>query len=81
MSDQLVGAGLLTCTGLAFLYYTLWVIVLPFVDDEQTLIHNMFPDRKFAIILPLLAGVIGLICIGSFVGVVILKSPTKEKKS
>ena len=35
----------------------------PFVHEEQG-IHNYFPDRFYAVALPLLAGVIGLALIG-----------------
>ena len=35
----------------------------PFVDEEQG-IHHYFPDRFYAIALPLLAGVIGLALMG-----------------
>ena len=35
----------------------------PFVDEEQV-IHRYFPDKYYAVALPLLAGVIGLALIG-----------------
>ncbi|XP_045193277.2 dolichol phosphate-mannose biosynthesis regulatory protein-like [Mercenaria mercenaria] len=81
MTDQLFGACLLAATGLAFTYYTLLVVVMPFVDEDQDYIHALFPDRKFAVALPLLAGVIGLLAIGCFVSVVLLKSGSKQKTS
>lgn len=40
-------------------------LLQPFVDEDQVYIHALFPDRKFAVALPLLAGVLGLAVIGN----------------
>ncbi|XP_064616177.1 dolichol phosphate-mannose biosynthesis regulatory protein-like isoform X2 [Liolophura sinensis] len=76
--DQVVGYGLVTFAGLIFTYYTLWVIILPFVDENQD-IHRFFLPRTYALSLPLIAGVIALVCIGAFV--VTLKMKAKKKKT
>ncbi|KAH3794723.1 uncharacterized protein LOC127836958 [Dreissena polymorpha] len=78
-SERALGSGLLLATGVVFIYYTLWVIVLPFVDEDQVVIQNLFPDRSYALGIPLLVGVIGLALIGCFVAVVQLGQ--KEKRS
>ena len=64
--DLVAGWTLITVTSLVYVYYTIWVIVLPFVDKDQ-IFHDFFPDHKYALGIPLLAGTIGLITIGIFV--------------
>ncbi|KAL5012569.1 hypothetical protein ScPMuIL_011120 [Solemya velum] len=78
-TDQAVGWGLVSFAGFVFTYYTIWVILLPFVDEGQS-IHKFFPPRFYAIAAPLIAGVIGLILIAVFVAV-ILSASQKKKKS
>lgn len=50
------------------IYYSTWVIVLPFVDKENVL-QMFFPPKVFAIAFPLAIGVIGLLVIGLFASV------------
>ncbi|KAK7094468.1 dolichol phosphate-mannose biosynthesis regulatory protein-like [Littorina saxatilis] len=76
--DQSVGWGMVSFSSFLFIYYTVWVIVLPFVEPG-VFVHNLFPPRIYAIAGPLLAGVLGLAFIGVFVCYVTLKS--KKKKS
>ncbi|KAG1338485.1 Dolichol-phosphate mannose synthase subunit 2 [Cocos nucifera] len=56
-----------------FSYYTFWVIILPFVDEDH-FIHKYFLPREFAILIPVLGGVALLSFLCLFIGVVILKS-------
>lgn len=77
-SDQAVGYGLVVFAGAIFLYYTLWVVVLPFVEPDQFL-HNLFLPRAYAVILPLVAGVIVLTFIGIFAVFVMLNNKKKKK--
>ncbi|XP_043921259.1 dolichol phosphate-mannose biosynthesis regulatory protein [Protopterus annectens] len=53
--DQLVGVGLVGFSLCLFVYYTIWVIVLPFVDEEHV-IHSYFLPRQFAVLIPAVAG-------------------------
>ncbi|XP_071152388.1 uncharacterized protein [Mytilus edulis] len=64
--ELLAGWTLITVTSIAYIYYTVWVIVLPFVDKDQ-IFHQVFPDHKYALGIPLLMGVTGLAVIGLFV--------------
>ncbi|BFZ20713.1 hypothetical protein BsWGS_23752 [Bradybaena similaris] len=64
--DQAAGWGLVTLAGFLFTYYSIWVIVLPFVEPDQV-IHNFFLPRVYAIAGPLLAGVAALALISVFV--------------
>ncbi|PIK53166.1 putative dolichol phosphate-mannose biosynthesis regulatory protein, partial [Apostichopus japonicus] len=56
-SDQAVGYGIVLFAGAVFIYYSLWVIILPFVEPGQFL-HQLFLPRAYAVILPLVAGVV-----------------------
>ncbi|EDO36944.1 predicted protein, partial [Nematostella vectensis] len=61
--DRLAGLGMTLLGGLIFVYYTLWVIILPFVQTGHVL-HKLFLPREFAVIIPVVAGIILLGLIG-----------------
>lgn len=61
-----------------FSYYTAWVFVVPFVADDSVL-HNFFLPRDYAIKLPFLLLVLSAVAVGSFVGNVLIKKAQKEK--
>lgn len=77
--DQAVGMGLVVFSLALFTYYSIWVIVLPFVASDHVL-HNYFLPREYSIILPGVAAIAVLICIGAFIAVVLWKN-RKPKKS
>uniref|UniRef100_A0A8C1V720 Dolichol phosphate-mannose biosynthesis regulatory protein n=1 Tax=Cyprinus carpio TaxID=7962 RepID=A0A8C1V720_CYPCA len=62
-ADQAVGFGLVGFSLLLFTYYTIWVIVLPFVDNDHV-IHSYFLPREYSVILPGVAALILLLCVG-----------------
>lgn len=66
VSDRMLGWSLVGLSSAFIVFYTVWVVLLPFVDKEQA-IHQYFPDRFYAVAFPLLSGVIGLLLIGGFV--------------
>uniref|UniRef100_J3KU51 Dolichol phosphate-mannose biosynthesis regulatory protein n=1 Tax=Oryza brachyantha TaxID=4533 RepID=J3KU51_ORYBR len=77
LGDKAVGF-LLTMTSLSiFTYYTFWVIILPFVDNDH-FVHKYFLPREYAILIPVLAGVILLSFLSVFLGFVMLKSKKKK---
>ncbi|ELU05592.1 hypothetical protein CAPTEDRAFT_153741 [Capitella teleta] len=78
-SDRSVGYGLVALALSIFTYYTVWVIILPFVNDDHV-IHQYFLPRVYALILPILAGVIVLSALGGTIAV-ILGRPKKQKTS
>ncbi|XP_041370820.1 dolichol phosphate-mannose biosynthesis regulatory protein-like [Gigantopelta aegis] len=78
--DQAAGWGMVGLAGAIFSYYTIWVIILPFVDVNQN-IHKFFPPRMYAIAGPLIAGVVALVLIGSFVKYSTFKSKQKKSKT
>ncbi|KAI8779157.1 dolichol phosphate-mannose biosynthesis regulatory protein, partial [Biomphalaria glabrata] len=63
---QVTGWGLVSLSAFIAIYYSIWIIILPFVDQDQP-IHTFFLPRIYAIAGPLVAGVIALTLIGAFV--------------
>lgn len=61
-----------------FIYYTLWTFVTPFLDDDS-LIQHFFLPRYYAIALPVVALILGIAVVSTFVGLVIIKSVQKKK--
>ncbi len=57
MADRVLGVALLVASTLGFVYYSVWVLALPFVDAEQPL-HALFPPRHWAVALPAYAIVV-----------------------
>jgi len=52
-----LGKAILTLTFLSFVYYTLWVIVLPFVDEEYLdSVSAFFPPLELALAIPAFIG-------------------------
>ncbi|XP_074283545.1 dolichol-phosphate mannose synthase subunit 2 [Silene latifolia] len=77
VADRAVGF-LLCCISLSiFTYYTLWVIILPFVDSDH-FIHKYFLPQEYAILIPVFAGVALLCFLSVFIGSVMLKSKRKK---
>ncbi|PWA24057.1 hypothetical protein CCH79_00019142 [Gambusia affinis] len=64
-ADQAVGMSLVLFSLLLFTYYTVWVIVLPFVDARHVL-QGYFLPREYSVILPGVAAVLLLLCIDFF---------------
>ncbi|TRZ14722.1 hypothetical protein HGM15179_012386 [Zosterops borbonicus] len=76
-TDQLVGFGLVAFSLVLFVYYTLWIIVLPFIDSDHG-IHQYFLPREYAVIIPVAAGLLLLLFIET--KPVVYNSLTKEKQ-
>ena len=53
-----LGKAILTLTGISFVYYTFWVIVLPFVDEEYLdSVSIYFPPLELALVIPAITGI------------------------
>nr|XP_020474463.1 dolichol phosphate-mannose biosynthesis regulatory protein [Monopterus albus] len=76
--DQAVGMSIVVFSLLLFTYYSVWVIVLPFVDSDHIL-HKYFLPREYSVILPGIAAVILLLCIGAFTAVFMWKNRKPKK--
>uniref|UniRef100_A0A4W5NIK8 Dolichol phosphate-mannose biosynthesis regulatory protein n=1 Tax=Hucho hucho TaxID=62062 RepID=A0A4W5NIK8_9TELE len=77
-ADQAVGMGLVGFSILLFTYYTIWVIILPFVDSDHVA-HQYFLQREYSVILPGIAALILLLSVGTFIGVVTWKNRKPKK--
>ncbi|KAM9642571.1 dolichol phosphate-mannose biosynthesis regulatory protein isoform 1-T1 [Trichechus inunguis] len=62
-TDQVVGLGLVAVSLLIFTYYTVWVILLPFIDSQHV-IHKYFLPRAYAVAIPLAVGLLLLLFVG-----------------
>ncbi|XP_070614844.1 dolichol phosphate-mannose biosynthesis regulatory protein [Erythrolamprus reginae] len=80
VSDQFVGYGLVTFSLVLFAYYTIWIIVLPFIESDH-LVHKYFLPREYSVIIPVVAGLVLLLFIGTFIAIVMWKNQKSEKKS
>jgi len=77
MLDKLVGLAMLTAASVIFLYYTVWTLLMPFVDTDHPL-HALFPPRVWAIRIPVILILLGVSVVGSFLGVVMIRSNRKR---
>lgn len=67
-SNALLGKLILALTLSSFFYYTFWIGVLPFTvieASEESWIYSLFPDRKFAFLIP---AVFGVLLLGGLAG-------------
>ncbi|KAJ6653313.1 hypothetical protein lerEdw1_009342 [Lerista edwardsae] len=62
-TDQLVGYGLVAFSLVLFVYYTVWIIILPFIESDH-LIHKYFLPREYSVIIPVVAGLLLLLFVG-----------------
>lgn len=76
--DQLVGLAMLGVATAVFSYYTAWVFLVPFLN-EDSILQSFFLPREYAIKLPILLLLLAALGVGSFVGNVMIKNAEKEK--
>ncbi|XP_066568892.1 dolichol phosphate-mannose biosynthesis regulatory protein [Amia ocellicauda] len=76
--DQVAGMGLVGFSLMLFTYYTIWVIILPFVDSDHV-IHRYFLPREYSVILPGVAALVLVLFVGTFIGVVTWKNRKPKK--
>ncbi|KAG9248107.1 dolichol phosphate-mannose biosynthesis regulatory protein [Calycina marina] len=77
MIDKLVGLSMLLAASFVFLYYTIWTLLIPFVDDDHPL-QNFFPPRVWAIRIPVILMLLGSAVVGSFLSIVMIRSNRKR---
>lgn len=61
-----------------FVYYTLWTFVTPFLADDSVFQYFFLP-RYYAIALPVVALIVGVCLVTTFIGLVIVNSAQKKK--
>lgn len=71
---RLLGALGFVGTLLLYLYYTVWVILTPFVDADLAWFHQFFPALWWAFAVPTALLVVGLSGVMTFVGIVRLRA-------
>uniref|UniRef100_A0A8D0HRN1 Dolichol phosphate-mannose biosynthesis regulatory protein n=1 Tax=Sphenodon punctatus TaxID=8508 RepID=A0A8D0HRN1_SPHPU len=79
-TDQLVGYGLVAFSLVLFVYYTIWIIILPFIDGDHV-IHQYFLPREYSVIIPVVAGLLLVLFVGVFITIVMWKNRKPAKKS
>ncbi|KAL2134801.1 hypothetical protein VTI74DRAFT_10785 [Chaetomium olivicolor] len=77
MLDKLVGLAMLVAASVVFLYYTIWTLLMPFVDSDHPL-QAFFPPRVWAIRIPVILILLGSAVVGSFLSVVMIRSNRKK---
>lgn len=77
MLDKIVGLAMLGAASVVFLYYTIWTLLMPFVDSDHPL-QNLFPPRVWAIRIPVILLLLGSAVVGTFLSVVMIRSNRKK---
>ncbi|KAL6241182.1 Dolichol phosphate-mannose biosynthesis regulatory protein [Rhinocladiella similis] len=77
MLDKLVGMAMLIAATTIFLYYTLWTLLMPFVDDDHPL-QALFPPRVWAIRIPVILTLLASAVVGTFLAMVMIRSNRKK---
>jgi len=75
--DRFVGLAMLILASTVFAYYTVWTLLMPFVDDSHAL-QTLFPPRVWAIRIPVILLLLGGAVVGSFLSVVMVRSNRKK---
>ncbi|CAM9234509.1 unnamed protein product, partial [Lampetra fluviatilis] len=78
--DQLVGVGLVGVSAVVFIYYSVWVLVLPFVEKLHPL-QSLFLPRDLALLLPAAALLLASAGLGLFMMAVRWKNQRTKKSA
>ncbi|RPA95166.1 dolichol phosphate-mannose biosynthesis regulatory protein Dpm2 [Choiromyces venosus 120613-1] len=77
MLAKLTGVMMLMVASIVFLYYSIWTLFMPFVDDGHPL-HDLFLPRVWAVRIPVILILVGIAVVGSFLSVVMIRSGRKK---
>ncbi|KAI8339546.1 dolichol phosphate-mannose biosynthesis regulatory [Chlamydoabsidia padenii] len=78
-ADKLVGAAAFGIAWVIFIYYTLWALVMPLLDEDSSL-QQYFPAFEYAVTLPFAVLVVGIIGILGFFTYASAKQKAKQTK-
>jgi len=78
MLDKIAGLAMLLIASTVFLYYTVWTLATPFIDEDHP-IQAIFPPRVWAIRIPVILVLVGGAVVGSFLSIVMINSAQKKK--
>mmetsp|Transcript_3655 Transcript_3655/g.8910 ORF Transcript_3655/g.8910 Transcript_3655/m.8910 type:complete len:87 (+) Transcript_3655:2-262(+) len=76
MDDSSAGLAICVVSTALFAYYTVWVLVTPFVEPGHAVLR-WFPDRLYAVLVPAYAGTCLVAGVAAFLGYVMLKNGAK----
>jgi len=77
--DKAVGVFLITASALIFVYYTCWVVILPFVPPS-TVLHDFFPSQTYAVAIPATILSVAITSIMFVAGFVIMREKASSKQ-
>ena len=78
LTDKLLGQFFMLLSSITLIYYTLWVIILPLIDSSHP-VHSYFLPREYAIMIPVVLGIIVLVCVGIFICIVMYFEAEKKR--
>ncbi|CAH0481697.1 unnamed protein product [Peronospora belbahrii] len=78
-SDQTVGSLLLVVSVIVYVYYSTWVLLSPFIDDDHIIQHFFLPYH-YAISIPAVLVVLVFSGAATFIGMVMIKSQQKKNE-
>ena len=73
MDDRSTGLAIFVCATALFAYYTVWVLVTPFIEPGHVVL-SWFPDRVYAILIPAYAGACLVALVLALLGGVMLRA-------
>mmetsp|Transcript_22086 Transcript_22086/g.36573 ORF Transcript_22086/g.36573 Transcript_22086/m.36573 type:complete len:99 (+) Transcript_22086:101-397(+) len=81
-TDRILGGGLLAFSVVVFVYYSIWVLVTPFIpeDSKISFVLKFFLPRYYAIAIPLALLAVLVSIVGIFAGWVMIRTASRNKK-
>ncbi|CCI48615.1 unnamed protein product [Albugo candida] len=72
-SDRTAGMLVLSITSFLYSYYTIWVILTPFIDSDHP-VQRLFAPYHFALVLPAIVLVLLFTIAVTYIGTVMIQS-------
>ncbi|GAA5877880.1 hypothetical protein JCM1840_002934 [Sporobolomyces johnsonii] len=79
ISDRTVGRISLFVLTALFGYYTVWTLLTPFLPPSPLL--SLFPDREWAVRIPVLILLVGLSAVGITTGCVLIETAKRKRQA
>ncbi|QSL64081.1 hypothetical protein MERGE_000236 [Pneumocystis wakefieldiae] len=79
---KIIGLNMLLIASIIFIYYSIWTLIMPFVNKDHPL-HSFFLPREWAIRIPVILLLTCFAVVTSFIALVMIKSNSlkfKKKK-
>nr|CCA22231.1 conserved hypothetical protein [Albugo laibachii Nc14] len=73
VSDKTAGVIVLSLSSILYAYYTVWVILTPFIDSDHP-IQRIFAPYHFALVLPAIILVLLFTIAVTYIGTVMIQS-------